>query len=127
MKIEHLAIYVNDLEGAKEFFQSYFQASVNQLYHNQKTGFKSYFLSFEDGARLEIMTKPDTVDLEKETNRTGLAHFAMSLGSKEAVDVLTKRLDADGYKCINGPRITGDGYYESVVLGFKNNTIELTV
>ena len=82
MKIEHLAIYVNDLEGAKEFFQSYFQASANQLYHNQKTGFKSYFLSFEDGARLEIMTKPDTVDLEKETIfQVCLNGRSMSFGS----------------------------------------------
>ena len=108
----------------RNFFQSYFQASANQLYHNQKTGFKSYFLSFEDGARLEIMTKPDTVDLEKEANRTGLAHFAMSLGQSM---LWPSRLDADGYKCINGPRTTGDGYYESVVLGFENNTIEVTV
>lgn len=92
MKIEHLAIYVNNLEGVREFFQTYFQASANQLYHNQKTGFKSYFLSFQDGARLEIMTKPDMLDLPKEANRTGLAHFAMSLGSKEAIDALIQRL-----------------------------------
>lgn len=127
MKIEHLAIYVNNLEGAREFFQTYFQAFANQLYHNQKTGFKSYFLSFQDGARLEIMTKPDMLDLPKEANRTGLAHFAMSLGSKEAIDALIQRLDAGDYKCINGPRTTGDGYYESVILGFEDNTIELTV
>lgn len=127
MKVEHLAISVKDLEGARNFFETYFHAQSNQLYHNQKTDFRSYFLSFADGARLEIMSKPDTLDLAKEANRTGLAHFAMSLGNREAVDDLTKRLEADGYKCINGPRTTGDGYYESVILGFEDNIIELTV
>ncbi|WP_165210835.1 VOC family protein [Streptococcus tangpeifui] len=127
MKIEHLAIYVKDLEGARNFFETYFQTQSNQLYHNPKTGFRSYFLSFTDGARLEIMSRPDTLDLAKAANRTGLAHFAMSLGNRKAVDDLTKRLEADGYKCINGPRTTGDGYYESVILGFEDNTIELTV
>lgn len=127
MRIEHTAIYVNDLEKTKEFFMKYFDAKSNEMYHNQRTGFQSYFLSFEDGARLEIMSKPDTVDAEKPLTRTGFVHVAFSVGSKEAVDSLTKRLKADGYEVISGPRTTGDGYYESCILDGEGNQIEITV
>lgn len=127
MKIEHVAMYVNNLEGAKTFFETYFNARSNELYHNTKTGFRSYFLSFDDGARLEIMNKEQMDDLEKPLNRTGFAHLTFALGSKEAVDTLTKKLKEDGYKVISGPRTTGDGYYESCILGFENNQIEITV
>lgn len=127
MKIEHIALYVNDLEGAKAFFQSYFDAEANEGYHNAKTDFRSYFLTFGDGSRLEIMTKPDLTDSGDLLNRFGYAHLAFSAGSKDAVDALTARLNAEGYPVISGPRTTGDGYYESCVLGFEGNVIEITV
>ncbi len=127
MKIEHIAMYVNDLENTKCFFQTYFNAKANDGYHNKTTDFRSYFLTFEDGCRLEIMTKPELDDSEKTRNRTGFVHLAFSLGSTEKVDALTARLKEDGYEVISGPRITGDGYYESCILGFENNQIELTV
>lgn len=126
MKIEHAAIYFNDLEKAKVFFETYFNATPNELYHNPRTGFRSYFLSFEEGARLEIMNKEQMEDLPKPLNRTGLAHLTFSLGSKEAVDQLTQRLKNDGYEVISGPRTTGDGYYESCILCFENNQIEIS-
>ena len=110
MKIEHIAMYFNDLEGAKNFFEKYFGAKSNELYHNKKTNFQSYFLTFDDGARLEIMTKPELQDAEKFLNRTGFIHVAFSVGSKEKVDELTKILQNDGFKVISGPRTTGDGY-----------------
>ena len=127
MKIEHIALYVNDLEAAKNFFIKYFNASSNKLYHNQATNFCSYFLSFDDGARLELMNKPEMSDLPKDFNRSGYAHIAFSVGSKEKVDLLTKRLRADGYEIISGPRTTGDGYYESCIVGIEQNQIEITV
>lgn len=127
MKIEHAAMYFNDLEGAKNFFVKYFGAKSNQMYHNSKTNFKSYFLSFEDGARLEIMNKPGLDDAVKTLNRTGFIHLAFSVGSKENVDALTEKLKNDGYEVISGPRTTGDGYYESCVVAFENNQIEITV
>ncbi len=127
MKIEHIAMYVNDLEAAKAFFVRYFHAVSNDLYYNAKTGFRSYFLSFEDGARLELMHKPEMQDVEKPLNRTGLIHLAFSTGSAEQVDLLTARLKADGYDVISGPRTTGDGYYESCVVGIEGNQIEITV
>lgn len=127
MKIEHIAMYVNDLEKTKDFFVKYFQAEPNAGYHNAKTDFRSYFLSFEDGARLEIMHKPQMADEEKELARTGYAHIAFRVGSKERVDALTRELAADGYEIISGPRTTGDGYYESCVLGIEGNQIEITV
>ena len=127
MKIEHIALYVNDLEAAKNFFIKYFNASSNKIYHNPTTNFRSYFLSFDDGARLELMNKPEMLDLPKDFNRSGYAHIAISVGSKEKVDLLTKRLRDDGYEIISGPRTTGDGYYESSVVGIEKNQIEITV
>ena len=127
MNIEHIALYVRDLEGARAFFETYFEAQSNSLYHNPKTGFSSYFLSFADGARLEIMNKASVDQCQLPTERLGFIHLAFSLGSKERVDRLTQRMVADGYELLSGPRITGDGYYESCLLGFENNIIELTV
>lgn len=127
MKIEHIAAYVNDLENARNFFVTYFGAVSNEGYHNPKTDFRSYFLTFEDGARLEIMTKPDLTDSGDFLNRFGYAHVAFRVGSKEAVDTLTSRLKSDGYPVISGPRTTGDGYYESCILGFEGNMIEVTI
>ncbi len=127
MKIEHIAAYFIDLEGAKSFFEKYFGAKSNKLYHNTKTNFKSYFLTFDDGARLEIMTKNELDDAEKNLNRTGYAHLSFSVGSREKVDELTAKLKADGFEIVSGPRTTGDGYYESCIIGFENNQIEITV
>ena len=127
MKIEHVGMYVNDLEKAKDFFISYLNAKSNDGYHNKITDFRSYFLTFEDGARLEIMNKPDMEDIDKTLARTGLIHIAFSVGSKEKVEELTEQLKQDGYKVISGPRTTGDGYYESCIIGIEGNQIEITV
>ena len=127
MRIEHIAMYVNDLEKTRDFFIKYFQAVSNEGYHNKKTDFRSYFLSFDDGARLEIMKKPVMEDGEKHFARTGYIHIAFSLGSKEAVDALTETMKNDGYEVISGPRTTGDGYYESCIVGIEGNQIEITV
>lgn len=126
MQIEHIAMYVKDLEKAKDFFIRYFGAKANECYHNTTTDFRSYFLSFEDGTRLEIMHRPNMEDMEKPLTRTGFAHIAFRLGSKEAIDGLTARMKADGYEVISGPRTTGDGYYESCIVDFEGNQIELT-
>lgn len=127
MKIEHIALYVTDLEGAKDFFCRYFGAQASDGYHNRRTDFRSYFLTFDDGSRLELMHKPTLEAPQKTPNRTGYIHLAFSTGSREAVDALTQRLAADGYPTLSGPRTTGDGYYESCVLGFEENQIEITV
>lgn len=127
MHIEHVAMYVNDLEKTKDFFVKYFGAGANEAYHNTATDFRSYFLSFSSGARLEIMTKPQLHDEEKTLGRTGYVHLAFSLGSKRAVDELTEKLKSDGYPVVSGPRTTGDGYYESCIVGIEGNQIELTV
>lgn len=126
MHIEHIAMYVNDLEKTKDFFIKYFHAKSNDGYHNKTTDFRSYFLTFDNGARLEIINKPDMTYDEKATSRTGYIHIAFSLGSKQAVDSLTEKLHADGYQVISGPRTTGDGYYESCIIGIEGNQIEIT-
>lgn len=127
MKIEHIAMYVNDLNGARDFFVKYFGAVSNDGYHNKTTDFRSYFLTFDDGARLEIMNKPGLTDAENQQTRTSYIHLAFSAGSKEAVDTLTAKLNSDGYPVLSGPRTTGDGYYESCIAGFEGNLIEITV
>lgn len=127
MHIEHIAMYVNDLEATRNFFVKYFNARSNIGYHNETTDFYSYFLSFDDGARLEIMKRPVMEDTVKGIARTGYIHIAFSLGSKEAVDELTEKIRNDGYNVISGPRTTGDGYYESCIIGIEENQIEITV
>ncbi len=120
-------MYVKDIEKAKNFFIKYLEGKPDNKYHNPKSDFCSYFIAFEDGAKLEIMNKPDMVDAVKELNRTGLIHIAFSVGSKERVDKLTQLLEADGYEIVSGPRTTGDGYYESCVIAIEGNQIEITV
>lgn len=127
MHIEHIAMYTRDLEAAKDFFVRYFGATSNDGYLNLTTQFRSYFLTFANGARLELMNRPDMQDNEKPLARTGYIHLAFSVGSREKVDKLTARLKADGYTVLSGPRTTGDGYYESCVLDGEGNQIEITV
>lgn len=126
MKIEHVAMYVNDLERSRDFFVKYFGAKSNDGYHNPKKQFRSYFLNFDGEARLEIMNKADQLDSEKNLAATGFIHLAFSVGSKEKVDDLTAQLKSDGYEVISGPRTTGDGYYESCILDLEGNQIEIT-
>lgn len=126
MKLDHIAIYVLDLEQAKQFFMRYFDASANDMYHNPRTGLKTYFLTFADGARLEIMQRPDVNAAQFDPYRQGFIHIAFSVGSKENVDALTHKLKSDGYNVLDGPRVTGDGYYESCVQAFECNLIEIT-
>ena len=127
MKIDHIAIYVCNLEGARDFFMQYFGAKSNEGYHNKRTDFRSFFLSFDDDTRLELMSRPQLADMEKVRERTGYAHLSFSVGSKERVDALTAQLKADGFEVVDGPRTTGDGYYESAIVGFEGNLIEITM
>ncbi len=126
MRIDHIAMYVKELEAARDFFVKYLGGKPNDGYHNKKTDFRSYFISFDDGARIEIMNKPGLADPPKELNRTGYIHIAFSVGSKSKVDELTTKLRDEGYEVSSGPRTTGDGYYESCIIGFEGNQIELT-
>lgn len=127
MKIEHVALYVGKLERARDFFVRYFEAVPSELYHNPNTGFRSYFLSFADGARLEIMWRPHLYSGVTEYETGGYHHIAFSVGSREAVDALTRRLWTDGYQVRSKPRTTGDGYYESLIVDLEGNQIEITV
>ena len=126
MRIEHAALYVNDLEAAREFFEQYFGGKAGERYHNPHTGFTSYFITFEDGARLEIMNKPNIYEDDNRASRMGYAHIAFSVGSREKVDELTEKLSAAGYGIFSPPRVTGDGYYESCIEDREGNLIEIT-
>jgi lactoylglutathione lyase len=127
MRIEHVAIWTRDLERLKSFYETYFEVTAGAKYASTKRPFESCFLSFASGARLELMRLPDLADADRSRGTIGLAHLALSTGSRETVNALSRRLRADGYTIVDGPRITGDGYYESVVLDPDGNRIELTV
>ena len=128
MHIEHIALWTNQLEEMRAFYLKYFEAKSNEKYFNPNKNFSSYFLSFEKGCRLEIMEMPKIPNSQNDVYAqfTGLIHFAVSVGSKEMVDNLTERLRKDGFEIIGEPRITGDGYYESVVFDPDKNRIEIT-
>ena len=129
MHIEHLAIWVKDIELMKDFYCRYFNASSNNKYINATKQFQSYFLSFDGGPRLELMQMPSIPESKDDVydQFSGFIHFAISLGSKEKVNEMTERFRAEGFEVIDGPRTTGDGYYEAVILDPEKNRIELTV
>lgn len=128
MYIEHIAIYVQDIEAMKHFYERFFNASANDLYVNAKKGFSSYFLTLQSGARIELMHQPSVAKvLEHLEQGIGLAHFAVSVGSKERVDGLTELIRTQGYTIKGEPRTTGDGYYESVIQDPEGNLIEITI
>ena len=127
MIIDHIAMYVNDLEAAREFFIRYFDAASNDGYHNPRTGLRTYFLTFEDGAKLEIMSRPGMEDADKTLQRTGYIHIAFKVGTKQRVNELTALLKNDGFDVVSGPRTTGDGFYESCVVAIEGNQIEITI
>lgn len=127
MKIEHFALWTTDLERMKNFYTTYFEATVNDKYENQAKAFESYFLSFKTGARLEIMRRPNLVVTEENRVYIGYAHLAFALKSRADVLALTERLRADGYTIESEPRVTGDGYFESCVNDPDGNLVELTV
>ncbi|MDR2914986.1 MAG: VOC family protein [Tannerella sp.] len=126
MKIEHLAIWVEDVELLRQFYIKYFSVSCGEKYVNTKRNFTSYFLSFgDDKTRLELMHIPDMENPVSRGNLKGLAHFAISVGGKDVVNVLTERLREDGYMIASEPRTSGDGYYESAVLDPEGNYVEI--
>jgi lactoylglutathione lyase len=128
VRIDHIALWTNDIERCKRFYVAYFGATVGAGYANPKKGFESCFLSFADGARIEAMktTALTPVVFESGAQRMGLTHFAIAVGSEQLVDDLTKRIKDDGYQVLDGPRRTGDGFYESVVVDPDGNRIEIT-
>jgi lactoylglutathione lyase len=126
VRIEHVALWTRDLERLRGFYERWFGARAGERYENAGTGFSSYFLAFESGARLELM-RMDSIPDGVPAQATGLAHFAVSVGSEARVDALTAELAAAGVEVLDGPRRTGDGYYESVVLDPDGNRVELTV
>lgn len=129
MHIEHLALWVRDLETMRQFYENYFGVVANDKYVNTTKNFSFYFLTFPaGGARLEIMHRPEIPDTANDpvAQFSGLIHFAVSVGSEAAVDTLTEQLRSAGYTIVGEPRRTGDGYYESVVLDPEQNRIEIT-
>lgn len=136
MKIEHIAIWVKDIDRVCEFYRKYFGGVVHPLYHNPAKQFTSRFITFDDGARLEVMHRPDIiVGIEEivpretlpDTQHLGFTHLSFSVGSKEEVDRLTQQMSSEGTPIVGQPRTTGDGYYESVVLDPEGNRIEITI
>ena len=127
MRIDHAALFCRDLEQMRQFFIDYFDARSNEQYHNPRTGLRTYILSFTEGStRLELMQRPDVQDADPSQPAIGYVHLSFAVGSRKGVDLLTRRLAADGYTVTSGPRTTGDGYYESCILGPEGIQIEVT-
>jgi lactoylglutathione lyase len=129
MILEHVALWTRDLEGLKEYYCYYFQGKANSLYINTRTGFKSYFISFSGGARLEIMQLPEipaNLNDRRTNQHLGLIHLAFGVESKAAVDQMALKISGNGFEILKGPRTTGDGYYEFETLDPDGNRIEVT-
>ena len=127
MRIDHAALFCRDLEQMRQFFIDYFDARSNEQYHNPRTGLRTYILSFTEGStRLELMQRPDVQDADPSQPAIGYVHLSFAVGSRKGVDLLTRRLAADGYTVTSSPRTTGDGYYESSILGPEGIQIEVT-
>jgi len=128
MKIDHLAIWTDNIELLKNYYVSFFGGQSNEMYINPKTQFQSYFISFESGARLEIMSMPNIPDYTNDTinsQHKGIIHIAFSVDSKQEVDSKAALLLANGFEILNGPRVTGDGYYEFVTIDPDKNRLEV--
>ncbi|MBR2775133.1 MAG: VOC family protein [Selenomonadaceae bacterium] len=125
MNIEHVAIYVNNLEVEKDFFVKYFHAKASEKYTNFRKDFSSYFLVFDNGARFEIMHRQSMIDPKKDKYRSGYHHIAINVGNKKVLDELTSAMEDDGIFIVVAPRMTGDGYYASIVADPEGNEIEL--
>lgn len=127
MRIDHLAIWVDDIEKMRDFYLQYFDITSGEKYFNPLKNYTSYFLTFNEGdCRIELMHRPDIDNFTgKRAFNKGLAHFSISVGSKEKVNMLTERFSNDGYTIASEPRTTGDGYYESAVLDPEGNYIEI--
>ena len=127
MKIDHVALFCKNLEQMRQFFLDHFEAVSNEQYHNPRTGLRTYILTFPEGdARLELMQRPDTIDIDPSKPNIGFIHVSFALGSKGAVDKKAIELRDAGYIIVSGPRTTGDGYYESCILGPESIQIEIT-
>jgi len=129
MTLEHVAIWTNNLEALREYYIKYFDGRANDKYRNAKTNFESYFLTFESGARLELMSRPHIPSNANDTvneQHLGIIHLAFGVSSSEDVDRKAQQLQRDGFKILSGPRKTGDGYYEFETLDPDNNRVEVT-
>ena len=128
MRINHIALWANNIECLKDFYVHYFNAIAGEKYHNLSKNFMSYFLTFSDGgARLEIMNSPNVTERNTCENAKGFCHIAISVGSREKVDELTETLRSDGFTIVGNPRTTGDGYYESLIADPEGNRVEITI
>ena len=125
MRIEHVALWVRDIDGVAAFYARYFQARIGARYENPRKGFQSRFLEFGSGARIEVMARSD-VTAQRAGETLGFAHVAISVGDEAAVDALAARFRAEGVALLDGPRRTGDGYYECVVADPEGNRVEVT-
>lgn len=129
MTLEHVAIWTNNLEILKEYYRNYFGAVPNDKYRNETTGFESYFLTFESGARLELMTRPKIPSNRNDTvnkQHLGIIHLAFGVSTMDEVNVKARQLQDGGFTILSGPRKTGDGYYEFETLDPDNNRLEVT-
>lgn len=129
MRIEHVAIWTGDLERLKRFYSKYFNCKAGSKYRNESNDFESYFLSFDNRTRLELMQMPSIPNNlnDPKIQCKGIIHIAISVGNKEKVVEITEKLRSDEYTIVSEPQTTCDGYFESCVLDSDGNRVEITV
>ena len=124
IRIEHIGVWVRDIDVVAAFYARHFGARIGERYENPRKGFASRFLQFDGGARLELMTRVD-VQERAQREQLGLAHVAITVPGETAVDQLAVSLRAAGVPVLDGPRRTGDGYYECVATDPEGNRVEI--
>ena len=129
--LEHVAIWTRDLEGMKEFYCAYFDGKAGAKYRSKSAAhpnFESYFLTFGDGSRLELMQMPTIPESAYAPGQEalGLTHIAVAAGGTDEVDALATRAHAEGRPVLLEPHRTGDGYYEACILDPDGNRVEVT-
>ena len=125
MRIATISMNVTDLNKVKDFYAKYFGAKVDDKYENFRTGYTYCFLSFDNGARLLLVSGSNIVDRKREDNVAGFSRISIAVDGADKVQELATQIARDGFQIVSGFRMNGYGEYESRVLDPEGNEVEI--